>query len=116
MGSCIFCKITEGTAPAAILYQDSQVLAFHDIHPRAPVHILIAPRKHIESLNQVGPQDGELLGHMLLIAQQLANQAGISQSGYRLVINTGTDGGQSVPHLHLHILGGERIGYPIKQL
>ncbi|NPV77054.1 MAG: histidine triad nucleotide-binding protein [Anaerolineae bacterium] len=116
MDSCIFCNIAAGLSPARILYQDAQVIAFHDIRPLAPVHLLVAPRQHIESLNQAGPQDEALLGHMLLVARQLAQQEGIAQSGYRLVINTGSDGGQTIFHLHLHILGGKRIAYPLRDL
>ncbi len=116
MDSCIFCNIAAGLSPARILYQDSQVVAFHNIRPLAPVHLLVAPRQHIESLNQASPQDEALLGHMLLVTRQLAQQEGIAQSGYRLVINTGPDGGQTVFHLHLHILGGRRIAYPLRDL
>jgi histidine triad (HIT) family protein len=116
MDTCVFCEITTGLSPARILYEDSLVIAFHDIHPLAPVHMLVVPRRHIPSLNQVGQEDEGLLGHMLLVAKQLAKREAIDQSGYRMVINTGFDGGQTVPHLHLHILGGRRIAYPLKDL
>lgn len=116
METCIFCGISAGLLPAQVLYEDSLVIAFRDIHPLAPVHILIVPRKHISSLNQADFEDESLLGHMMLVARKLALSEGISETGYRLVVNTGPDGGQSVPHLHLHILGGKRIAYPLKEL
>lgn len=116
MDSCIFCKIAAGLSPARVVYQDSELMAFHDIRPLAPLHLLIAPRQHIESLNQTRPQDEALLGRLILVARQLAQQEGVAQSGYRLVINTGPDGGQTVFHLHLHLLGGKRIAYPLRDL
>lgn len=116
MDSCVFCKIIAGLSPARIEYMDSQLVAFHDIRPLAPVHMLVVPRQHIESLNQISPQHEALLGHMILVARQLAQQAGIDQSGYRLVFNTGLDGGQTVFHLHLHVLGGARVTYPLRDL
>ena len=94
---------------ADILYQDEQVTAFWDNRPAAPVHILIVPNKHIPSVNEVEPEDAELLGKMILVAKNLAKEKGVDESGYRLVINVGRDGGQTVYHLHLHIVGGERL-------
>lgn len=107
--SCIFCKIIRGEIHAKIYYRDDLVTAFQDTHPRAPTHILIVPNRHMDSINKAAPEDAALLGHMLLVARQLAEEKGIAQSGFRLVINTGPDGGQSVHHLHLHLLGGTRI-------
>jgi histidine triad (HIT) family protein len=105
--SCIFCKIISGEAPASILYRDDLVLAFRDIHPIASTHILIVPNRHIDSLNEVEPEDQSMLGHMLLVARQLAVQEGIAEHGYRLIINTGVHGGQTVFHIHLHLVGGK---------
>jgi histidine triad (HIT) family protein len=106
---CIFCKITEGTLPSRKVYEDEQVLAFHDINPEAPVHILVIPKKHIASLNEVSPADTELLGRVMLAAQQVAREAGLASDGYRVVANTGPHSGQLVFHLHLHVLGGEKL-------
>jgi histidine triad (HIT) family protein len=108
-GNCIFCQIAAGQAHANILYRDDSVTAFTDQHPAAPIHLLIIPNKHISSISQVSPDDAALLGHMLVIARVLAEQKQISSSGFRLVINTGPNAGQSVLHIHLHLLGGERL-------
>lgn len=107
--ACIFCKIVAGQSPTAILYQDEQITAFKDIDPKAPVHILIVPNRHFTSLRDVEESDGPLLGHMLLAANRLAAEYGVEHSGYRLVINTGPDVGQSVFHLHMHLVGGRRL-------
>ncbi len=104
--ACIFCHIIAGRAPAHIVYRDEQAIVFHDIRPAAPVHLLIAPIRHIASLNELEEGDGALLAHMLLLAPRLAEQQGIRGAGYRLVINTGVGGGQTIPHLHFHLLGG----------
>jgi len=111
--SCHFCKIISNEAKARIVYRDDQVTAFRDIHPVAPTHILIVPNKHIESTNVLEPEDEPLMGHVCSVARQLANEAGISQSGYRLIINTGPDGGQTIYHLHLHLIGGQRMRHPM---
>ena len=111
--SCLFCKIISNEARADIVHRDEQVTAFRDIHPVAPTHILIVPNKHIESTNVLEPEDEQLVGHLFSIARQLANEAGISQSGYRLIINTGPDGGQAIYHLHLHLIGGQRMRHPV---
>ena len=105
----IFCQIVAGTTPATKLYEDEDVLAFADIHPLAPIHFLIIPKKHYTSLNDMGEDDQKLLGHMMLVAQGLAREHGIAQSGYRLVINCGQHGRQVIPHLHLHLLGGHKL-------
>lgn len=107
---CIFCSIISGEIESNILYRDEQVVAFHDINPKAPVHLLVVPRKHIEALTDLTEQDVPLMGHMVVVANQLARENGISQNGYRLVVNCGPHGGQVVPHLHLHLLGGRQMG------
>jgi histidine triad (HIT) family protein len=106
---CIFCEIIAGRIPGDIVYRDESVTAFNDRFPRAPKHILIIPNKHLESINSVMETDSELMGKLILTAKKLAADAGISQSGYRLVINTGPDSGQSVHHLHIHLLGGKAM-------
>lgn len=111
--SCIFCKIISSEAKAAIVYRDGQVTAFRDLHPVAPTHILIVPNKHIESAGALEPGDEQLMGHLFTVARQLANEEGISKGGYRLITNTGVDGGQTVLHLHLHLIGGQRMRHPM---
>jgi histidine triad (HIT) family protein len=106
---CIFCQIAAGKAPAQIIYQDETVTAFQDLHPLAPVHILVIPNQHIESVNTVSETDEAVLGHMIAISQKLAAERHVNQTGYRLMINTGPDAGQTVNHIHLHILGGRRL-------
>ena len=106
---CIFCQIVAGTIPSQTVYQDEEVIAFRDINPQAPVHILVVPRRHILSLTRVTQADLPLIGHMLEVANQLAGEEGISERGYRLAISCGEEGGQAVPHLHMHLLGGRRL-------
>jgi len=106
---CIFCQIAAGKVPSEILYQDDKVVAFRDINPAAPVHVIIIPRKHIPSLTHLNEADTTLTGYMINIANQLARTEGVAESGYRLVINCGEQGGQLVPHLHMHLLGGRRL-------
>lgn len=113
MEQCIFCKIVRGEMPGSIVYKDDQVTAFRDIHPVAPTHILVVPNKHIASTNEVTEQDEPLLGHMLAVVKPIAEKEGITESGYRLMINTGPDANQVVFHLHLHILGGQRMRHPM---
>ncbi len=105
--TCIFCKIVAGQIPARKAYEDDQVLAFHDIHPWAPVHVLIIPKQHIASMVDVGAEHAALLGHMMALSPRLMKELGVS-NGFRHVINTGADGRQEVPHLHLHVMGGPR--------
>jgi histidine triad (HIT) family protein len=109
---CIFCRVVRNEARADIVYRSEQVTAFRDVRPQAPIHILIVPNSHIESVNQLQPEHGEMLAQLLLTARQLARQEGLADSGYRLVINIGSQGGQSVDHLHLHLLGGRRMTWP----
>ncbi len=109
MSVCIFDRIVAGEIPAKIVYRDETVLAFRDINPQAPVHLLIIPRKHYPGLNEMTEAHEALLGHMVLTASKLAAQEGIAKRGYRVAINCGAEGGQVVPHLHLHLLGGRRL-------
>ena len=106
---CIFCQIVAGKIPSDIIYQDKELVAFRDIHPVAPTHVLIVPKKHIPDLVHLSEADLPVIARMVKAANQLAKQEGISQSGYRLVINCGIDAGQVVPHLHMHLLGGRRL-------
>lgn len=110
---CIFCKIIAGQAPGEILYQDEQVTAFRDIHPVAPTHVLIIPNRHIASVNELTADDEPVIGHLFTVARLLAEQEGIHESGYRLIVNTGPHSGQLVFHLHLHLIGGQRMRYPM---
>ena len=106
---CVFCKILAGEIPSDILYQDEEVIAFRDINPIAPTHLLIVSKKHIPSLLHLTDAEAPLIGHMTKIANQLAREHGVAESGYRLVINCGKEGGQLVPHLHMHLLGGRLL-------
>jgi histidine triad (HIT) family protein len=106
----IFCRIIEGKAPGRIVYQDDEVVAFWDSHPKAPIHILIVPRKHITSVCELTEQDALILGKMALAADKIARQEGIFNTGFRLVLNCGPDSGMIVSHLHMHLLGGKRLG------
>ena len=106
---CIFCQIASGKIPADIVYQDEEIVAFRDINPKAPVHLLIIPRKHIASLDRMEAGDAELVGRMVAVANRLAGGEGVAQKGYRLAINCGQEGGQEVPHLHIHLLGGRQL-------
>ena len=106
---CIFCKIVAGEIPSDIIYQDDEFIAFRDIEPQAPVHILIVPKEHIASVNELTEEHTSLTGRLTLLARQLAVKENIAESGYRLVINCGSEGGQIVPHLHLHLIGGVKL-------
>jgi histidine triad (HIT) family protein len=108
----IFHKIAAGDAPADVVYSDDKVIAFRDINPQAPVHVLLIPREDMESLNDAAKTDVGILGHLLYTAAKVANQLGIAESGYRVVINTGAGAGQSVEYLHLHLLGGRSMAWP----
>ena len=109
MEDCIFCKIANGQIPSAFLYEDDQIVVINDINPQAPVHMLILPKKHIQSVAAAADEDKDLLGHMMITAKKMAEMRGIAQSGFRLIVNTGKDGAQSVPHLHMHVLGGTQL-------
>lgn len=110
---CIFCQIINHKSPSTIIYRDDLVVAFLDIQPAAPVHILIVPRKHITSINEIEPGDEVLIGHLFTVAKSLAVENEISETGYRLIINTGPDARQAVFHIHLHLLGGGQMRYPM---
>ncbi|MFX3633681.1 MAG: histidine triad nucleotide-binding protein [Candidatus Pristimantibacillus sp.] len=107
---CIFCKIIEGSIPSAKVYETDALVAFQDIQPAAPVHILIIPKKHIATMNDVTDEDGPLIAGLFAAAREIAKQQGIADAGYRLINNVNSDGGQVVYHLHLHLLGGEKLG------
>jgi len=109
--SCLFCKIIDGSIPSTAVYQDEQCYAFADLHPQAPVHVLVVPREHIASLADSVELDRALLGHLLWAAAEIARAKGLGK-GYRAVVNTGEDGGQTVEHLHLHLLGGRAMTWP----
>jgi histidine triad (HIT) family protein len=109
--SCLFCKIASGDIPSTAVYQDERVYAFADINPQAPVHVLIVPREHIDSLAETTPEQNALLGHLMSVAAEIARNEGLAK-GYRIVVNTGEDGGQTVDHLHLHLMGGRQMTWP----
>jgi histidine triad (HIT) family protein len=109
---CLFCRIVQGEIPADVVHRDDEVVAFRDINPRAPTHILLVPVRHIESAGVLTEAEGPLLGHLFAVAAQLARDAGVAEHGYRLVTNSGPAAGQSVPHLHFHLMGGRSMGWP----
>lgn len=109
MENCLFCRIASGEIPSSKVYEDEKVLAFHDIDPQAPVHVLVIPKQHFDSILDT---DAEIVGYMQTIVAKLAKELGIDESGFRLVVNTGKDGQQSVKHLHMHILGGRSMQWP----
>ena len=109
---CLFCKIAAGTVPADVVHRDDHVLAFRDINPQAPVHILLIPRAHVGSLDAAGEEHADALGRLMLAARDMARAEGIAEGGYRTVMNVGADGGQTVHHVHLHLLGGRAMRWP----
>lgn len=113
---CIFCKIINREIPADIKYEDEDILAFADIKPIAPVHILIIPKKHIESINDIEDNDQMLVGKMIIVAKNLAKETGISEGGYKLLFRTGENGGQEIPHIHLHLIGGAPLSENIRPI
>ena len=113
MSDCIFCKIIKGDIPSTNVFRDELVTAFRDLHPAAPTHILLVPNKHIDSVNMLGIDDEQLIGHLFTTAKQIAAQEGISDGGYRLIINTNANAGQTVFHIHLHLLGGAPMQHPM---
>lgn len=110
MENCLFCKIVEGTLPALIVYSDETLMAFKDIHPQAPVHILIIPKQHINNLSNIPNEMNSIISRIPQVAAQLAREFGIDKSGFRLLTNSGIDGGQTVYHLHFHLMGGKPLG------
>lgn len=109
--SCIFCKIIKKEVPAEIVYEDKKVIAFKDIEPKFPIHLLIVPKKHIPSVNHLESQDKTLIGELFLVAQKIAKSQNVSKTGYRLSFNVGKDAGQTIYHLHLHLMGGEKLPF-----
>ncbi len=109
---CIFCKIATGEIPSEMVHEDERCVVFRDINPQAPTHLLVIPRAHIVGMAQLEGADAELLGHLLVVAGEVAEAEGLAESGYRTVINWGPDSGMEVPHLHLHVLGGRRMTWP----
>ncbi len=110
--ACLFCDICDRKVPSDIIYEDSKCLAFRDIDPGAPSHILVIPKKHLASLNDLTEDDSAIMGHLMICAAKIAATEGLSDSGYRLVVNCNKDGGQTVFHIHIHILGGRRLHWP----
>jgi histidine triad (HIT) family protein len=112
MADCLFCKIIKREIPGSIVYEDDRVLAFHDVNPQAPTHILVIPKRHIESLNDLRDEDDRLIGELVRRAAAIAKERGISAGGFRAVLNTNRDAGQTVFHIHLHLLGGRSMAWP----
>ncbi len=112
MNDCLFCKIVEKKIPAKIIYEDDRAVAFEDIMPQAPVHTLVIPKRHIPTILDTTPEDHGLVGHLLKVAANIAKEKGIAEKGFRLVMNTNADAGQTVFHIHLHILGGRAMQWP----
>ena len=112
MSECLFCKMVSGTIKPTTVFESPNILAFRDIYPHAPTHVLVIPKRHISTINDLNPEDAELAGEMLLAAKTVALQDGIAQSGYRTVMNCNADAGQSVFHIHLHVLGGRALSWP----
>lgn len=110
--SCLFCQIAAKEIPANIVYEEKHIIAFHDIAPQAPNHILIIPRKHIATINDIQLEDNELIGDMMLVAKKLAADLNLSKPGYRVIMNCNQNGGQAVYHIHFHLLGGRQMGWP----
>jgi len=109
---CVFCKIVEGDIPAEKVYEDDEFLAFSDIDPQAPVHVLVIPKRHIPNISEVTSEDSDLVGRLVATGNRVARENGIAEKGYRLVINSGPHGGQAVDHIHLHVLGGRKMKWP----
>jgi histidine triad (HIT) family protein len=112
MSDCIFCRIASGEIESEVVYQDDEVVGFRDLNPQAPTHVLIVPRRHIATTNDLTPEDAALVGRLILAAKRIAEQDGIARRGYRTVLNCNAEAGQSVFHLHLHLLGGRPMGWP----
>ena len=109
---CLFCKIAEKEIPSSIVYEDEKVVAFNDINPQAPVHVIVIPRKHIEKISDITVDDVDIIGRLVFVSKDIAKEKGISDSGYRLVFNCNKDAGQAVFHIHLHLLGGRKFSWP----
>jgi len=109
---CLFCRIVDGDIPADVIYQSDVAIAFRDINPQAPTHVLIIPRRHVSTINDLNAGDEELVGNLVLAAKEIARQEGLAENGYRVVMNCGEEAGQSVFHIHLHLLGGRLMNWP----
>jgi histidine triad (HIT) family protein len=112
MPDCVFCRIAAGEIPARVVLEDEEILAFRDQNPQAPVHVLVIPRRHVPSLEGLADEDRDLGGRLVLAARDVAREEGLADGGYRVVVNTGEEGGQAVGHIHLHVLGGRRMRWP----
>ncbi len=112
MADCLFCKIRDGAIPSKMAYQDDRCIAFHDINPQAPMHVLVVPRKHVPTLNDLADEDTALVGHLHQVAAKLAREAGHAEAGYRTLFNCNRGAGQTVFHIHLHVLAGRPLGWP----
>ena len=112
VADCVFCRIVAGDLPAEVVVSTDHAVAFRDLHPQAPVHVLVVPRRHIDDASVLGPGDAEVLADMFMAARQVAEAEGIAERGYRLLFNRGEDASNSVPHLHLHVVGGRRLAWP----
>jgi len=112
MSDCLFCKLRDGQIPAAITYRDEEIVAFKDINPKAPFHQLVIPTRHVDSLAVASGEDAALLGKLMLVGARLARESGLAEGGFRVVMNAGADAGQSVLHVHLHVLAGRVLGWP----
>ncbi len=113
MSDCIFCKIINKEIPSTIVYEDEKIIAFKDINPVAPVHVLVIPKKHITSLIELEDEDKNIIGDIYLVINKIAKELGIAEKGFRVIVNCGEDGGQEVKHLHFHLIGGEKLGTKI---
>lgn len=113
MDDCIFCKIIKREIPSSIVYEDNEIIAFRDVNPQAPIHILVIPKKHISSLVDLKEEDEKVVGKIYTVINKIAEQEGIDKKGFRVIVNCGEDGGQEVKHLHFHILGGKKLGLKI---
>ena len=112
MSDCLFCKIQSGEMKAGIVFESDDVVAFEDINPQAPTHVLVIPRKHIPSIDEIEAEDAEVVGKLFLAAKEIARERGLHEKGYRVVMNMGPDAGQVVYHIHLHLVGGRRLSWP----
>jgi histidine triad (HIT) family protein len=112
MENCLFCKIAQKEIPSRVVYEDDEVLVFHDVDPKAPVHVLLIPKVHISSMNDVGQDDIQVIAHLTSLIPRIASTLGVKDNGYRIVINCGSDGGQTVGHIHYHLLGGRELAWP----
>lgn len=110
MSDCVFCKIVKGELPAKVVYEDDLIMAFHDKNPQRKVHVLVIPKKHIASMNDLTEEDKDLMGHLMVKIPEIAKKLGVDKDGYRLIVNTGKHGGQEIYHVHFHLLGGEPVG------